>query len=266
MDVSEGAATFHRLALDRRKQLLGAGFVVLVAVIWVTFSFVVKEVEGQGLHPFLLSYIANSLFVVYLPLHWAVQRSKASKLAKPRCAGEVLLQASPLSGPRDLVGCCNILSTAEAKVAGHRSQQMRRYQEDRATLWPSCQTMHSPQQTSASWTCSHRLLPAPLLQLLWYVQSRACMSFTLLLTKGCMMTHHIDKAGRFACYATWRVKGRFQHCCKPASVPTQLPAHVSCTGSAPVPSRNVPAEPSLGTQTLQGKTAPLHRHPLTSGS
>ena len=210
MDVSEGAATFHRLALDRRKQLLGAGFVVLVAIIWVTFSFVVKEVEGQGLHPFLLSYIANSLFVVYLPLHWAVQRSKASKLAKPRCAGEVLLQASPLSGPRDLVGCCSILSTAEVKVAGHRSQQMRRYQEDKATLWPSCQTMHNPQQTSANWTRSHRLLPAPLLQLLWYVQSRACMSFTLPLTKGCMTTHHIDRAGRFACYATWRVKGRFQ--------------------------------------------------------
>lgn len=91
------------MAPDRRKQLLGASFVVLVALIWVTFSFVVKEVwacccaglccsripgklglrsavhpqvEGEGLHPFLLSYIANSLFVVYLPVHWAVQRGK----------------------------------------------------------------------------------------------------------------------------------------------------------------------------------------------
>ena len=52
---------FHRLVLDRRKQLLGASFVVVVAIIWVAFSFVVKEVEEQGLHPFLLTYIANSL-------------------------------------------------------------------------------------------------------------------------------------------------------------------------------------------------------------
>ena len=75
----------RRLALDRRKQLLGASFVVLVAFIWVAFSFLVKEVEGQGLHPFLLSYIANSLFVVYLPIHWAVQRSKAGRPASARC-------------------------------------------------------------------------------------------------------------------------------------------------------------------------------------
>ena len=31
-------------------------------------SFVVQQVEDEGLSPFLLSYIANSLFIVYLPL------------------------------------------------------------------------------------------------------------------------------------------------------------------------------------------------------
>ena len=94
---------FHRLALDRRKQLLGASFVIVVAIIWVAFSFVVKEVEEQGLHPFLLTYIANSLFVVYLPIHWAVQRSKASSLAKPRCAvGHNEAFATPTSAQRQL--------------------------------------------------------------------------------------------------------------------------------------------------------------------
>ena len=40
--MASRAAAMRRLALDRRKQLLGASFVVLVALIWVAFSFVVQ--------------------------------------------------------------------------------------------------------------------------------------------------------------------------------------------------------------------------------
>ena len=35
MEASGGSAAVRRLALDRRKQLLGGGFVILVALIWV---------------------------------------------------------------------------------------------------------------------------------------------------------------------------------------------------------------------------------------
>lgn len=51
-----------------KKQLTGILYTVTAAVIWVLASFVVQAVEDQGLNPFLLSYIANSLFVVLLPL------------------------------------------------------------------------------------------------------------------------------------------------------------------------------------------------------
>jgi drug/metabolite transporter (DMT)-like permease len=43
---------------------------VIAAIIWVLASFVVQKVEDEGLSPFILSYIANSLFVVFLPLDY----------------------------------------------------------------------------------------------------------------------------------------------------------------------------------------------------
>lgn len=46
---------------------LGLSFVLCVAVIWVAASFVVQDLVSAGLDPFLLTYIANSLFVVLLP-------------------------------------------------------------------------------------------------------------------------------------------------------------------------------------------------------
>lgn len=69
---------------ERRRWIVGILLVVSVSVIWVAASFVVQEVESQGLHPFLLSYIANSLFIVYLPLHWAVSGTK-QPLQERRC-------------------------------------------------------------------------------------------------------------------------------------------------------------------------------------
>ena len=49
---------------------VGLAFVFAVALIWVLASFLVQDLEGQGLPAFLLTYIANSLFVVYLPLYY----------------------------------------------------------------------------------------------------------------------------------------------------------------------------------------------------
>ncbi|KAG0614085.1 hypothetical protein M758_6G150100 [Ceratodon purpureus] len=48
--------------------MLGMLYVVLVAVIWIIASFVVQSVVDAGVSPFLISYICNSLFVVYLPI------------------------------------------------------------------------------------------------------------------------------------------------------------------------------------------------------
>jgi len=47
--------------------LKGLAFVFITAVIWVASSFLVKEIDKE-LGPFQLTYIANSLFSLYLPI------------------------------------------------------------------------------------------------------------------------------------------------------------------------------------------------------
>ena len=54
--------------------LKGVLCTVIAAVIWVLASFVVQEVEDEGLSPFILSYIANSLFVIFLPIDYLRER------------------------------------------------------------------------------------------------------------------------------------------------------------------------------------------------
>lgn len=58
------------LKILRDKQVKGILCTVAAAIIWVLASFVVQRVEDQGLSPFVLSYIANSLFVIFLPLDY----------------------------------------------------------------------------------------------------------------------------------------------------------------------------------------------------
>lgn len=48
--------------------MIGLIYILAVATIWVAASFVVQSVVGGGVSPFLITYICNSLFVVYLPL------------------------------------------------------------------------------------------------------------------------------------------------------------------------------------------------------
>ncbi|KAL6516243.1 hypothetical protein OROGR_019548 [Orobanche gracilis] len=47
---------------------LGLVYIFAVATIWIAASFVVQSVVDEGVSPFLVTYICNSLFVVYLPL------------------------------------------------------------------------------------------------------------------------------------------------------------------------------------------------------
>ncbi|KAF9604821.1 hypothetical protein IFM89_010362 [Coptis chinensis] len=47
---------------------LGLSYIIAVAIIWIAASFVVQSVVDSGVSPFLITYICNSLFIVYLPL------------------------------------------------------------------------------------------------------------------------------------------------------------------------------------------------------
>lgn len=47
---------------------LGLTYILAVATIWIGASFVVQSVVDGGVSPFLITYICNSLFIIYLPL------------------------------------------------------------------------------------------------------------------------------------------------------------------------------------------------------
>ncbi|XP_065874750.1 thiamine-repressible mitochondrial transport protein THI74 [Euphorbia lathyris] len=48
--------------------IVGLMYIFAVATIWIAASFVVQSVVDAGVSPFLITYICNSLFVVYIPL------------------------------------------------------------------------------------------------------------------------------------------------------------------------------------------------------
>lgn len=47
---------------------MGLVYIITVASIWIAASFVVQSVVDAGVSPFLVTYLCNSLFVVYIPL------------------------------------------------------------------------------------------------------------------------------------------------------------------------------------------------------
>ena len=47
---------------------LGLSYIIAVATIWIAASYIVQSVVDAGVSPFLITYISNSLFVVYLPI------------------------------------------------------------------------------------------------------------------------------------------------------------------------------------------------------
>ncbi|KAF5741258.1 hypothetical protein HS088_TW10G00254 [Tripterygium wilfordii] len=48
--------------------IIGLIYIVAVAAIWIAASFVVQSVVDAGVSPFLITYICNSLFLVYIPI------------------------------------------------------------------------------------------------------------------------------------------------------------------------------------------------------
>lgn len=47
---------------------MGLVYIIAVASIWIAASFVVQSVVDAGVSPFLVTYLCNSLFLVYIPL------------------------------------------------------------------------------------------------------------------------------------------------------------------------------------------------------
>lgn len=43
-------------------------YIVAVACIWIAASYIVQSVVDSGVSPFLITYICNSLFVIYIPI------------------------------------------------------------------------------------------------------------------------------------------------------------------------------------------------------
>jgi solute carrier family 35 protein F5 len=59
-----------QLGLQHRNRILGFSFILAVATIWVVASFAVQGIESSGVHPAVLTFFANSLFALYLPIYW----------------------------------------------------------------------------------------------------------------------------------------------------------------------------------------------------
>lgn len=93
--------------------VLGLIYIVAVAAIWIAASFVVQSVVDEGVSPFLITYICNSLFVVYIPIveigrylediYGYISFGRNKKISNLQESGEVeeaLLEDEVLINPR----------------------------------------------------------------------------------------------------------------------------------------------------------------------
>ncbi|CAM6084248.1 unnamed protein product [Calypogeia fissa] len=58
----------HADSTSTWRWIWGVVYIVLVAMIWIAASFVVQNVVESGVSPFLITYICNSLFIIYIPI------------------------------------------------------------------------------------------------------------------------------------------------------------------------------------------------------
>ncbi|CAN0897898.1 Solute carrier family 35 member F5 [Linum grandiflorum] len=89
--------------------VVGIVYIIAVATIWIAASFVVQSVVDGGVSPFVITYICNSLFVVYLPIaeaaryleDWRAKKNSAGSNSKSVDRSEserdILLEESELS-------------------------------------------------------------------------------------------------------------------------------------------------------------------------
>ncbi|KAL4458711.1 hypothetical protein ABPG75_013576 [Micractinium tetrahymenae] len=121
------------LALGDRRRLLGLAFILAVALIWVAASFFVQGIEEQGAHPAVLTFVANSLFAVYVPIYYLnlrLRRRHAAAAAAARHAQEraALVPAGhprsdddSVGGPAGLASSSPLAEGEEEEEGGSRS-------------------------------------------------------------------------------------------------------------------------------------------------
>lgn len=68
---------------------LGLSYIVTVAIIWIAASFVVQSVVDSGVSPFLITYICNSLFIVYIPLVEIARYIENTFWSSNKCPGHL---------------------------------------------------------------------------------------------------------------------------------------------------------------------------------
>ncbi|XP_020591041.1 thiamine-repressible mitochondrial transport protein THI74-like [Phalaenopsis equestris] len=56
------------MSRDTWRWLLGLSYILAVAMIWISASYIVQSVVDAGVSPFLVTYICNSLFLLYIPI------------------------------------------------------------------------------------------------------------------------------------------------------------------------------------------------------
>eukprot|EP00939_MAST-03C_sp_MAST-3C-sp1_P004629 g4629.t1 len=77
----------------------GVGLLCIVVAIWTGSTYLVKFIYDNDFKaPFFLTYVCNSLFVVYLPVFWLRQRSKSNSSSRRSKSG-----AASVSHATDLV-------------------------------------------------------------------------------------------------------------------------------------------------------------------
>ncbi|KAK9081295.1 hypothetical protein Syun_030658 [Stephania yunnanensis] len=104
---------------------LGLTYVVAVAAIWIASSFVVQSVVDSGVSPFLITYICNSLLVIYLPIveigryledsrFWGAKKGDSGLKALGDSEEVVLLRESNLSPRTD--GSVPLVATKQKEI------------------------------------------------------------------------------------------------------------------------------------------------------
>lgn len=117
------------VGLDTPKKLLGIWFVIVVAFIWVIASFVVQGIESsQGVHPIILTYIANSMFAFYLPIYGIsycrMQRRGASTATRTLSRPPLMTEPDgeiPSSRNGEELDDCGLEDEGHRSADGHRS-------------------------------------------------------------------------------------------------------------------------------------------------
>ncbi|KAG2608018.1 hypothetical protein PVAP13_4NG293000 [Panicum virgatum] len=112
---------------DTWRWYLGLIYIVAVASIWIAASYIVQSVVDGGVSPFLITYICNSLFVVYIPIIEVAryfEDSVSNFWTKLKCKN-----AESLQQPADLESV-NLLQSGGHEINAASDQSQTRSPED----------------------------------------------------------------------------------------------------------------------------------------